>query len=135
MFLNSNIFSSLNYNCSNLLDPRNLKEQVKKAFCYQTLFWPFTVRINCSNDLKMFANSQPSAWNFKSFSVSLEQFLFTVGQNNFGNKIPFLPNLVLQCMNPWEWLFIHIFLVLAYVYSSWTPIWYILHTKMFTYQL
>ena len=28
-------FSKLNSNCSNLLDLRNLQEQVKKAFCYQ----------------------------------------------------------------------------------------------------
>ena len=35
------------------------------------------------------ANSQPSASNFKSFSRSLEQFFLAVGQNNFGNKIPF----------------------------------------------
>ena len=84
------IFYDLNYNCSNLLDMRNLQEQVKKAFCYQKLFWPFTVWINCSSDLKNFANSRPSASNFKSFSQSLEQFFLTVGQNNFGNKIPFL---------------------------------------------
>ena len=31
-------FSNLNYNCANLLDMINLKEQVKKAFCYQKLF-------------------------------------------------------------------------------------------------
>ena len=37
-------------------------------FCYQTLFWPF-VRINCSSDLKIFANSRPSTSNFKSFSL------------------------------------------------------------------
>ena len=67
----------MNYNCSYLLDMRNIQEQVKKAFCYQKLFWPFTVRINCSSYLK-------------KFSRSLEQFFFlTVGQNNFGNKIPF----------------------------------------------
>ena len=36
-----------------------------------------------------FANSGPSASNFKSFSQSLEQFFLTEGQNNFGNKIPF----------------------------------------------
>ena len=42
------------------------------------------------SDLKNFANSLPSASNFKSFSRSLEQFFLTVGQNNFGNKIPFL---------------------------------------------
>ena len=52
---------------------RNLQEQVKKAFCYQKLFWPFTVWINCCSDLKNFANSRPSASNFKSFSRSLEQ--------------------------------------------------------------
>ena len=81
------IFSNLNSNCSNLLDMRNLQEQVKKAFCYQNLFWPFTVWINCSNDLKNFANSRPSASNFKSFSQT--NFFLTVGQNNFANKIPF----------------------------------------------
>ena len=69
---------------------RNLQEQVKKAFCYQKLFWPFTVWINCSSDLKDFANSRPSASNFKFFSRSLKQFFLTVGQNNFGNKIPFV---------------------------------------------
>ena len=36
------IFSNLNFNCSNLSSLRNLQEQVKKAFCYQELFWPFT---------------------------------------------------------------------------------------------
>ena len=45
--------------------------------------------MNCSGDLKYFANSRPSASNFKSFSRSLEQFFLTVGQNNFGSKIPF----------------------------------------------
>ena len=49
-----------------------------------------TVSINCSSDLKIFANCRPSALNFKSFSRSLEQFFLTVGQNNFGNKIPLL---------------------------------------------
>jgi hypothetical protein len=69
---------------------RNLQEQVKKVFCYQNLFWPFTVWINCSNDLKTFANSRPSASNFKSFPRSLEElFLTVVGHNNFGKKIPF----------------------------------------------
>ena len=69
---------------------RNLQEQVKKTFCYQKLFWHFTVRRNCSSDLKIFANSLSNHLNFKSFSRSLEQFFLTVGQNNFGNKIPFL---------------------------------------------
>ena len=69
---------------------RNLQEQVKKAFCYQKLFWPFSVWMNFSSDLKNFANPRPSASNFKIFSQSLEQFFLTVGQNNLGNKIPFL---------------------------------------------
>ena len=57
---------------------RNIQEQVKKAFCYQKLFWPFTVWINWSSDLKNFANSWPSASNFKSFSRSLEQKVRTI---------------------------------------------------------
>ena len=80
----------MNYNCSIFCDLRNLQEQVKKVFCYLKLFWPFTFWINCSSDLKFFENSLLSASNFKSFSQSLEQFYLTVGQNNFGNKIPFL---------------------------------------------
>jgi len=55
---------------------------------FQNLFWPFTVWMNYSSDLKKFANSWPSALNFKKFSLSLEQFFLTVGQNNCGNKIP-----------------------------------------------
>ena len=45
---------------------------------------------NCSDDLKVFANSRSSASKFKSFSRSLKQFSFIVGQNKFRNKIPFL---------------------------------------------
>ena len=52
------------------------------------MFWPFTVWINCFSDLKTISNSRPSASNFKSFSLSLEQFFLTAGRNNFGNKIP-----------------------------------------------
>ena len=65
MFLNPNIFSNLDLHCSNLSDMRNLQVQVKKAFCYQKLFWPFTVWINCSSDLKKISNSRPSTSNFK----------------------------------------------------------------------
>ena len=72
-------FSNLNYNSSNLLNMRNLQELVKKAFCNQKLFWPLIVWINCSSDLKIFANSQPSDSNFKSFSRSLERFFLKVG--------------------------------------------------------
>ena len=34
-FLIPIIFSNLNYNCFNILDLRNLQEQVKKAFCFK----------------------------------------------------------------------------------------------------
>jgi len=40
---------NLNYNYSNFWDLRNLQEQLKKAFCYQKLFWPFTVWIKLSD--------------------------------------------------------------------------------------
>jgi len=59
-------FSNSSFNCSNSSSLRNLQEQVKKVFCYQKLFWPFTVWINFSSDLKNFANSRPSASNFFS---------------------------------------------------------------------
>ena len=47
--------------------------------------------MNCSSDLKDFVNSWPSAPNLNSFYRSLRRtfFFLTVGQNNFGNKIPF----------------------------------------------
>ena len=58
MFLNPSIFfPNLNSNCSDLLDLRTVQEQVKKAFCWQKLFWPLTVWINCSGDFKNVANS------------------------------------------------------------------------------
>ena len=68
----------------------NLQEQVRKAFCYQELFWTFAVWTNCSSDLIFFANSRPSALNFIFFSITRTFFFLTLGQNNFGNKIPWL---------------------------------------------
>ena len=47
--------------------------------------------INCSSDLKNFS------LEFKSFSPSLEQFLVTVGQKNFDNKIPFFIDIHVEC--------------------------------------
>ena len=85
----------MNSHYSNLLDVRNLQEQVKKAFCYQKFFWLFTVSINCSSDLKNFDNSRPSASYCKTFSRSQEHFFLTVGQNIFGNKIPLLNRIML----------------------------------------
>ena len=55
------------------------------------MFWPFTVWIKCSIDLKTFLNCRPSVSNFKSFSRSLEQYhSHSIVQNNFGHKIPIL---------------------------------------------
>ena len=102
MFLNPNIFfSNLRYNCSNLLDMRNLQEQVKNYSVTKKLFWPFTGWIDCPSDLNNFTNSWPSTSNFKSFSGSLEQFFLTVGQNNFdpnsyGRKIEWLILLLMR---------------------------------------
>ena len=78
MFLNPNsFFSTINSNCIDLLDMRNLQEeQGKKAFCYQKLFWPFTVRTNWSSDLKFFTNSWPLALNFKRF-FSITETIFS----------------------------------------------------------
>ena len=68
------------------------------------MFWPFTVWINCSSDLKNFANSRPSASNSKSFSRSLEHFFLTVGQNNFGKKMPFFIPLLSSSFDFEAWL-------------------------------
>ena len=86
MFLSPNCFCQFELNCSNFIDLRNLQEQVKRVLCCKKLFWPFTDQANCSNYLKIFANTRPSALNFKSFSWSLQQLFLTVGQNNFCNK-------------------------------------------------
>ena len=80
------VYSSIEH-LSNINEMRNLQEQ---AFCYQKLFWPFTVWINCSSDLKKIPNSWPSASNFNFFSRLLAHFFLTLRQNNFGNKIPLL---------------------------------------------
>ena len=70
MFLNPNFFSNLNSNCSNLLDMRNLQEQVKKHSVTKNLLWTFTVRTNCSSDLKIFCK-------FSAFSLEFQKF-FTI---------------------------------------------------------
>ena len=94
MFLNPNIFFQiwililLIYYIWETSSRNKLK---KKTFYYQKLFWPFTVWINCSCDLKKFANFWPSGSNFKRFFWSLKHFFLAVGQNNSGNKIPSYP--------------------------------------------
>ena len=95
---------------------RNIQEQDKKAFCHLKLFWPFTVWINCSRDLKKNSNCRIS----KDRSRSLEQFLLTVGQNNFDYRIPIFAektNLtllwmqILQQFKLWHFICIWFFLM------------------------
>ena len=77
----------MNSNWSNLLDQTNLQKQVRKAFFCQKLFWPFTVRTNCTSDQILRCQSSPSNFNF--FFSNTRTIFLTVGQNNFGNKMPF----------------------------------------------
>ena len=58
----------------------------------------------------------PVASNFKSyfFGGSLEQFFLTVGQNNFGNKIPFI---ILTYLN--EVIYNYIFTFICTLYLEW----------------
>ena len=56
-FLNPNF----NFNCSKVLDLKNLQEQAQKAFCFNLYCWN-----KCPIDL-IFANSQPSPWISKVF--------------------------------------------------------------------
>ena len=67
---------------------RNLQEQVKKHSVTKNCSALSMFEKKSSSDLKLFENSPPSASDLKSFSRSLEQFFLTVGQNNYGNKIP-----------------------------------------------
>ena len=63
------------------LDLRKLQYQVKKAFSYKKLFWPFTVWINCSMQWSQkFCNFSAFSLESKIFSQTLEQFFLTVGQ-------------------------------------------------------
>ena len=56
---------------------RNLQVKVKKAFFLPKIVLTCNVWINCSIDLKCFANSRSSVSNFKSFSQSNKQFFLS----------------------------------------------------------
>ena len=49
------------------------------------------MRKNCSSDREKLLKFQAEGREFSKILRSLEQFFLTVGQNNFGNKMPFLP--------------------------------------------
>jgi hypothetical protein len=80
----------LNSNCSNLSDRRNLQEQVKKAFCYQKLFWPFNVWINFSSDLKKTCKFSAFSLEFQKIFLITKTIFSHSRSENFGNKIPIL---------------------------------------------
>ena len=68
-----------------------------------SLVWPFTFYSNTAQLTVYFPLLQKSVQNDKfrnpCFSQSLEQFFLTVGQNNFGKKIPF--HLVVRRISKW----------------------------------
>ena len=72
-----------------ILDLRNLQEQFKKAFCYQKLFC-LSVFKQIVLVISKFLQIRGWSREFQKFFRSLEHFFLTVGQKNFGSKIPFL---------------------------------------------
>ena len=110
MFLNPNIFFQIEFRIVLIYQIWETSRNIlKKHSVTKKLFWPFTLRTNCSIDLKIVANSRLLASNFKSFSRPLEQFFLTVAQNNFGNKTPSL------CLSS---LFIQLFNCIKYITSQ-----------------
>ena len=81
-------------NCSNLLAMRNLQEQVKKHSVSKIV-------LVISKFLQILG-LQPRI--SKVFFRSLAQFFLTVGQNNFGYKIPFH----IWCNNMTYWLSLYL---------------------------
>ena len=83
----------MNSNCSNLLDMRNLQEQVKLSIllpksvltfnCLSKMFY-----LGISNILQILGLHCLQPRISKVFFLITRTF-FSVGQNNFGNKIPF----------------------------------------------
>ena len=74
---NPNYFFCLSSNCSFVLDLRNLHE----AFYLNNCIDKFTVWRNCSSDLKLFANTRPSAFEFQKFlSITRTNFSPTRSQ-------------------------------------------------------
>ena len=81
-------FSNLNSNCSNILDLRNLQEQVKKAFCFKnwsdfSLFEYIVLKIS------------------KSFSQSIEHFFLSRSeqfwkQNTISKKLYYMDAYLIQ---------------------------------------
>ena len=66
----------------------NGQSMIEMVFCLKKLFWS-TVRKICSSDREIFLKFEAEGQEFQKFFSTLEQFFLTVGQNNFGNKIPY----------------------------------------------
>ena len=91
------MFSNLNYDSSNILDLRNLLEQVKKAFCLKNWFdLSLFEYLNCSSDLK-FCNFSSFSLAFQKFFSIKRTFFLTVGQNFFWDK-----TLIFYGKNTWR---------------------------------
>ena len=56
------------------------------------------MRKNCSSDREKLLKFEAEGREFAKFLRSLEQFFLTVGQNNFGNKIPLCTYRVLETL-------------------------------------
>ena len=82
MFLNPNIFSNLNSNCSNKLKKHSFTQNCSDG---SDLLLFESIILVISKILQVLS---AFSLEFIFFSLSLEQFFLTVGQNNFGNKIP-----------------------------------------------
>ena len=76
-FLNPNIIC---FN-ANLLDVRNLQEQVRKGFCFKNC----SVRIYCSSDLQNLENSRPSVSSFKKHPITR----IFLSHSSTEHKLPF----------------------------------------------
>ena len=66
----------MNLNCYSLLYLGNLQEQVKKSILFQKLYWPLTVQMNCSSDLKNFI------YLFLAFSLKFQK-VFSIARAFF----------------------------------------------------
>ena len=121
----------------------NLQEQVKKAFCYQNLFWPFTVWINWCSNLslefqKFFSITRTilvTKYHFFLFSNSSFFYLsfefwglpkpptFLLMQRHLPYLSWHLPKRICLCTLNWYDVLLHIdwkvyvFLICAYIWS------------------
>ena len=69
------------------MDMGNLQQQVKKVFCYQKLFWPFTV------------------WKFSPFSLEFQKF-FSITRTIFSHSERSEQFLLTECFLTCSWRFL-----------------------------